>query len=327
MPFYMRRKKVNPSEEGIDVDFVDEVGDSWQEFPVLHPKFKDWLLSENSPIHKDDRESEVKHINQFKEEDLQKLFEQSPWYMSTANDIDWIQRNKVQAVLQKYTTNAISSTINLPSTVTEEEVSDIYLSGWDLGLKGQTVYVSGSRSGVLVDKNTNTNRDEFEYVDAVKRPKDLECECHVSTIKGVKYNIFVGLLNNKPYEVFISDYFTGKSKFILSKVRKGRYDLLLNGETYSENITAEMSDEQEAITRLVSTSLRHGTNIKYIVEQLQKTTQGDMFGFTRGLARVLKKYIPDGEISTVTCQDCESKSVIFEEGCFKCMDCGSSACG
>lgn len=88
-----------------------------------------------------------------------------------------------------------------------------------------------------------------------------------------------------------------------------------------------MSDEQEAITRLVSTSLRHGTNIKYIVEQLQKTTQGDMFGFTRGLARVLKKYIPDGEISTVTCQDCESKSVIFEEGCFKCMDCGSSACG
>lgn len=131
-PFYMRRKKINPGEAGVRVDFVDEVGDSWQEFPVLHPRFKDWMIGYIG-LHGG------YSVSDYSERELQKLFEKSPWYKATANDIDWQRRNEIQAILQRYTTNAISSTINLPSTVTEEEVSKIYFDGWKLGLKGTTV--------------------------------------------------------------------------------------------------------------------------------------------------------------------------------------------
>lgn len=320
----MRRKKINPGEAGVRVDFVDEIGDSWQEFPVFHPKFVEWYIKEANSEHAP--HIAIKALQRSSKEDLQKVFEQSPWYGSTANDIDWKKRVEIQSVLQKYTTNAISSTINLPSTVTYEEVSDIYMQGWKKGLKGQTVYVDGSRSGVLVSNDTKS-REEFNYIDATKRPKELPCKVHVTSANGVKYNVFIGLMNDKAYEVFVTNHFTNEDNLTLKKIKKGRYDLLKNGETYSEDITTEMNDEQEAITRLVSTSLRHGADIKFIVEQLSKTSEGNMFGFTRGLARVLKKYIPDGAKSTVSCNDCGSNDVIFEEGCNKCRSCGSSKCG
>jgi len=312
-PFYIRRKKVNPGDD-VRVDFVDQNGDSWQEFPVLHPKFEDWL------IQKDENGYSVLKQNK---EFLENMFKQSPWYDSTANDIDWIKRVEIQSTIQKYITHSISSTINLPEDVSEKEVSKIYLESWKRGLKGITVYRDNSRSGVLI---INKDRDEFQYVDAVKRPKDLECEVHSTVSNGVKYNVFVGLLNSKPYEVFVTDYFTNENNLILRKIKKGRYDLIKQEETYSEDITTEMTDEQAAITRLVSTSLRHGADIKFIVEQLHKSN-GDLFSFTKGLARVLKKYIPDGAKSTVSCNDCGSTNVIFEEGCNKCLDCGSSKCG
>lgn len=320
-PFYMRRKKINPGEAGVRVDFVDEVGDSWQEFPVLHPKFKEWLEINDSFTGYSDAIQE----GTLDKDWLKDCFESSPWYKSTANDIDWKRRVEIQSILQRYTTNAISSTINLPSTVSYQEVSDIYMHGWKKGLKGQTIYVDGSRSGVLVTE-TSKSRDSFEYIDAVKRPRELHCKTHVTTLNGEKYNVFVGLMDGKPYEIFVTNYFTKEDDLIIKKIKKGRYDLIKNGETYSEDITTEMSDEQEAVTRLVSTSLRHGADIKFIVEQLNKTSEGNMFGFTRGLARVLKKYIPDGAKSTVLCNDCGSSNVIFEEGCNKCLDCGSSKC-
>lgn len=312
----MRRKKINPNDEGTRVDFVDESGDSWQEFPILHPKFKDWLIQY--------RASE--NVGNYTQEVLQKYFEQSPWYDSTANDINWEKRNEMQAILQKYTTNAISSTINLPSTVTEQEVSDIYLSGWKLGLKGQTVYVDGSRSGVLVSDSNETS-DSFEYKDAPKRPKVLPGEAHVTKIKNVPYTVTIGLLDNKPYEIFISPSII-KGEGVIIKQKKGEYDFVQVNDSNSTHrvLTDDMTDEQAAITRLVSTSLRHGADIKFIVEQLNKTP-GDMFGFTKGLARVLKKYIPEGSKSTVSCNDCGSSNVIFEEGCHKCLSCGSSKCG
>src|SRR5690606_2325168 len=149
---------------------------------------------------------------------------------------------------------------------------------------------------------------------------------HTTTTASHKYNVFIGLLNDKPYEVFVTDHFTNEEELVLRKVKKGRYDLIKDGKVYSEDITTEMSDEQEAITRLVSTSLRHGADIKFIVEQLSKTS-GDMFGFTKGLSRVLKKYIPDGAKSTINCLDCGSDNVVFEEGCMTCKSCGSSKCG
>lgn len=326
-PYYMRRKKVNPGED-VRVDFIDETGDSWQEFPVLHPKFKDWIPHYQEYLHINNYDDAIKDysIEEMTKEDLKQLFEASPWYKSTANDIDWIKRNDMQAILQTYTTNAISSTINLPSTVTYEEVDAIYMDGYRKGLKGQTVYVDGSRSGVLVTENSNVSTDKFGYVDAIKRPECLPCDIHTTVSKGTKWNVIVGLMDNKPYEVFAIPHFTNKDKAELCKIKRGRYDLLIDGKTYSEDITSEMSSEEELVTRLVSTGLRHRTDITYLTEQLNKS-EGDITSFGKALARVTKKYIPEGTKSTVSCQDCGSDNVIFEEGCNKCRDCGSSKCG
>jgi len=319
MPFYMRRKKVNPNDEGVRIDFTDQNGDNWMEYPVLHPKFEDWL--------KQYRVSE--NVKNYTQEILQKYFKKSPWYKSTANDIDWIKRVEIQSIIQKYITHSISSTINLPSDVSLESVSDIYLESWKKGAKGITVYRDGSRSGVLVS-TTDKDKPTFEQHDAPKRPKVMNCEVHQSTSQGVSYLVIVGLLDDKPYEVFCTkNIFSLPSGVIagtLTKVKKGKYDLVMPDVLDIGDITGQMSDEQEAITRLASISLRHGAEIKFVVEQLQKTP-GDMFSFSKSVARVLKKYIPDGSKATVTCQDCGSDNVIFEEGCHKCLDCGSSKCG
>ena len=318
-PFYIRRKKINPGEEGTRVDFVDDNGDSWQEFPVLHPKFKDWINANFDNLGM----SGFENIEELSKDELQKYFEYSPWYGSTANDIDWKKRIEIQSILQKYTTNAISSTINLPSTITEKEVSNIYMYGWKKGLKGQTIYVDGSRSGVLINNDTKNN-SKFEYHDAPKRPKELKGEAHITKIKGKEYSVVIGLMYNKPYEVFFDTEYNLNGKGVIKKQSKKNYIFIQGNDEYT--LTDYMTDEQVAITRLVSGMLRHGSDIKFVVEQLNKC-DGDLFSFTKGLARVLKKYIPDGAKSTVTCNDCGSNNVIFEEGCNKCLDCGSTKCG
>ena len=321
---YIRRKKINPNDKNVRVDFVDESGDSWQEYAVIHPKLIDYMKLFNINISldvntKEEQEELVKITKEFLDNHT------TPWDGSTANDIDWIKRVEMQSIIQKYITHSISSTINLPNNVSEEEVSKIYLESWKQGLKGITVYRDGSRSGVLVSTE-NKGRNEFNYVDAPKRPKELKCKIHTTNANGKKYNVIIGLLNDKPYEVFVTEYFTHEQELILKKINKGRYDLIKDGQTYSESITSEMTDEQAAITRLVSVSLRHGADIKFIVEQINKC-DGDLFSFTKGLVRVLKKYIPDGTKSTVKCNDCGSENVIFEEGCSSCKECGSSKCG
>lgn len=321
MGFYMRRKKVNPNDKDAIVDFTDQNGDTWQEFPVLHPKFAEWievnwenLLGES-----------IGTVADLSKEAIEEFFKLSPWYGSTANDIDWVKRVEIQSIIQKYITHSISSTINLPEDVSLEVVSEIYLESWKKGLKGITVYRDGSRSGVLVSSTENKGRDEFDYVDATKRPKELDAEVHLTKVGGKSYNVFVGLLNSKPYEVFLEEGSLTNSKGKIIKAKKGTYNYCVD-DTLCVPISSEMTDEQAAITRLVSTSLRHGADIKFIVEQLQKTP-GDIFSFTKGLARVLKKYIPDGAKSTVKCLECGSENVIFQEGCSSCKDCGSSKCG
>tara|TARA_R110001606_G_scaffold8292_4_gene36338 strand:+ start:7481 stop:10075 length:2595 start_codon:yes stop_codon:yes gene_type:complete len=321
MPYYMRRKKVNPGEQGVRVDFTDQNGDNWMEYPILHTKFRDWLVTYLSKV---EQEHKPNDVNTMTNEELEVYFQISPWYGSTANDINWIERVNIQAIIQKYTTHSISSTINLPNDVTKEEVSKIYLASHEAKLKGVTIYRDGCRTGVLVSENTK-NKSSFEYKDAIKRPRELEGEVHLSRTKDVNYKVIIGLLNNKPYEVFIDESeneFSGLG--MIYKKSKSQYFFKKNDVTI--DISSNMTDEQAAITRLVSTSLRHGTDIKYIVEQLKKS-DGDMFSFTKSLARVLKKYIPDGEKSTVSCEECGSENVIFEEGCSKCLDCGSSKCG
>lgn len=312
-PYYFRKKKINPGEIGVKVDFVDKNGDSWQEFPVLHSKFKNWLN-----VHFHLEEGEALHT----EEELIERFKLSPWYGSTANDIDWIKRVEIQSILQRYTTNAISSTINLPKETTLEQVSEIYMEAWKQGLKGITVYRDGSRDGVLTTEASKNTL--FDTHNAPKRPKELLGEAFISTTGQVEYNVFVGLLDNKPYEIFIDPFTRIKGKGVILKKSKSNY--YFKNDTETINITMDINDEQAAITRLVSTSLRHGADIKFIVEQLQKTS-GDLFGFTKSLARVLKKYIPDGAKSTIICNECGSSNVVFEEGCSVCKDCGNSKCG
>ena len=321
MPYYMRRKKVNPGEQGVRVDFTDQNGDNWMEYPILHTKFRDWLVTYLSKVEQEDKPNDV---NTMTNEELEVYFKISPWYGSTANDIDWLERVEIQAIIQKYTTHSISSTINLPSTATQKDVSEIYMAAYKAGLKGVTVYRDGSRTGVLVNNNS-TKEETFEYKDAVKRPRELDAEVHRSTSNGVAYKVIVGMLDSKPYEVFIDESeekYTGNG--VSFKKSKGSYFFKQNDISY--DITSYMTAEQEAITRLASGMLRHGSDIKYVVEQLNKV-DGELFSFTKSLARVLKKYIPDGEKSTVSCNECGSENVIFEEGCSKCLDCGSSKCG
>ena len=336
MPFYMRRKKINPNDVTARVDFIDQNGDKWQEFPVLHPKFKDWYLQnvkiQKSKIEKEepDRDIDWTPIEQLTKEQLDISFKKSPYYQSTANDIDWVKRVEIQGIIQKYITHSISSTINLPENVKEEEVSKIYMESWKKGLKGITVYRDGSRSGVLVSTDTK-KKEEFEYHDAPKRPSELACDIHHPTIKNTKYTVIVGLLHNKPYEVFAIPFEVAKGykNGFLSKTKSGVYNLIASLDeksTIHTDVTGNMSDTEAALTRLISTSLRHGADIKFIVEQLNKT-HGDLFSFSKVIARVLKKYIPDGAKSTVKCQDCGSENVIFQEGCMTCQDCGSSKCG
>jgi ribonucleoside-diphosphate reductase alpha chain len=315
-PFYFRRKKINPNDENARVDFVDQNGDSWTEYPVLHPKFKDWLV--NYLASNEDNPYEL--ISNLTKAELEKAFEESPWHKSTANDIDWIKRVELQAIVQKYISHSISSTINLPKDVSLDSVSNIYMESWMRGLKGITVYRDGCRSGVLVSDTENTST--FLYNSAFKRPKEIKGELHKTTLNGERFSVVVGLIDDKPYEIFGCDYHNedGKSRNgTIRKVSKGNY-------VFDDiQLTTNMTDEQAVITRLVSTSLRHGADIKFIVEQLNKGG-GNVISFTKVLARVLKKYIPDGVIAKQTCPECNTDSMIYEEGCKKCKNCGYTAC-
>lgn len=317
LAFYMRRKKINANDPDSRVDFVDQSGDKWQEFAVIHPKFMVWLKLKYPQV-------------EYSKSDLELYFKESPWYGSTANDINWEKRVKMQAIIQRYTTNAISSTINLPNNVSKEEVAKIYWRAWKLGLKGVTVYRDGCRSGVLVanEASSTTKEVAFSQKDAAKRPKTLIGEGYLITVKGVEHMIIIGLLNGSPYEVFAThNMWELPKKFACEVVKKGKgkYTLDIKDHMKIEEFNVSVTDEEAAVTRLISTSLRHGTDVKFIVDQLNKT-QGNIVGFTKAIVRVLKHYISEGATGT-KCSDCGGSNVIFKEGCNSCLDCGSSKCG
>lgn len=315
LPYYVRSQKINPDDENVRVDYVDDKGDSWQEHAVMMGGFKQYIQEQIK------FDSSIQSVDHLSKEQVEKFYKNSPYFGATANDIDWQKRVKIQGILQKYTTSAISSTLNLPKDVSKQTVSDIYFAGWKEGVKGITIYRDGCRTGVL---NAESNSRRFEYKDAVKRPKILQAETHISTSKGQPYHVIIGLLDGKPYEIFIDDSDNKySSEGTIVKESRGKY-IFYNGETVE--IRDFMNPEQQAITRMVSMSLRHGTEIRFIVEQLQKIDD-DMFSFTKSLARVLKKYIPDGASSTISCMECGSEHVKFQEGCSTCMECGSSKCG
>jgi ribonucleoside-diphosphate reductase alpha chain len=315
--WHIRKKKINANEQGVRVDSVDDLGDRWQHFRVFHSGFLMWVNANHPQI----------DLQSLSIEELKALVAESPYGGSGSSEIDWRKRLDIQAVVQKYTTHSISSTINLPKDVDVETVSNIYFEAWRKGLKGITIYRDGSRSGVLVDDKPKV--DSFEYRDAPKRPKDLVCEIHHTTAKGKRWTVIIGLFDEKPFEVFAIPFEEGLEKYhqaILRKKSKGNYVVVIDDEISFENITEEMTDEEEALTRMISTALRHGSSIDFIVEQLNKS-HGTVVSFNKAISRVLSKYAKRLADRKYTCLSCVSENVRFEEGCYKCVDCGSSKCG
>ena len=311
---YTRRRKVEKGSP--NVVYTDKQGDEWEEYTVYHPKYSMWLDVQTAEMSKEfwvTGESIVKEC---------------PYTGATAYDLDPMQRVKMQATIQKHIDHSISSTLNLPKNVTKDEVSRIYMSAWELGCKGITIYRDGCRDGVLITKQPEVT--EFKQHSAPKRPKKLTCDVKYVKVKGVEYCILIGLYEGKPYELFALDNANfekhTKSKYSIFKLGSGNY-VLLNEDNTEQMfaISERLTDEQVAIGRLISTSLRHGAEIKFIVEQLNKT-EGELNSFNRAIARVLKFYIPDGEqLKGSICPNCNDKMVI-ENGCEVCKSCGQSRC-
>ena len=321
---YNRRKKI--VEHGADtrVDFIDELGDRWQEFTVYHHGVKKWM--------------EVTGKTE--------IDDTCPYNGATSPEIDWIQSVKIQAAAQLWVCHGISKTCNLPEDVDKSVVSDVYMKAWKSGCKGFTVYREGSRDGVLipienVSKETDRSKMKFAIHAAPKRPEIMPCEIHHATIKGEKWTILVGLFDNRPYEVlgglaeFVeipSKYSTGYIKKRHRKTRNSIYDLLFgeNGNEITIKDVVRVFDNPNyaVLTRMISLSLRHGAPINYVVEQLQKDRDADLFSFAKVISRVLKKFIKDGtKPGGGVCPSCSEDALTYQEGCITCVACGHGKCG
>jgi ribonucleoside-diphosphate reductase alpha chain len=271
--------------------------------------------------------------------------EDSPYWGATSPEIDWKQRVKLQAAAQRWIDHGISSTCNLPSDVSVDTVKEIYEEAWKSGCKGFTVYRDGSRDGILVSTEKPTRekaRKRFDEHHAPRRPKELECKIHNATIKGEEWTILVGLLDGRPYEVMggLSEYVEIPKKYkegrLIKRSRKTMlsiYDLAFgeNGDEVKIKDVVKVFDnpDHSAFTRTISLALRHGAPIQYIVEQLQKDKDADLFSFSKVISRVLKNYIKDGsKPGSNRCHECGSLgSLVYQEGCVRCESCGTSKCG
>lgn len=305
MQSFTRRKKGNPGDKNFRTDFVDQSGDHWMEFKVYHEPIKAWH-SINS----------------------EKNIDENPYHGCCAQDIDWVKRVRMQATIQKHIDHSISTTINLPEDVSKEEVAKIYLEAWKSGCKGITVYRDNCRTGVLVS-NDKKNETKLQKTEAPKRPKTLPCSVHHITVKGTPYFVLIGLLDDEPYEVFAGQNKKAIAPSIkfgkITKKTRGKYHAEFDDGSELSPITAFIDDEEETITRLVSTSLRHGTDIAFLVHQLEKSS-GDMQSFSKCIARALKKQIKNGtKVHGEECPEC-SGELVREEGCINCKSCGYSKC-
>ena len=323
---YKRRKKIVEHDAEARVDFIDDMGDKWQEFTVYHHGVKEWM--------KVTGKTEVD--------------ETCPYYGASSTEIDWVQSVKMQAAAQKWVCHGISKTCNLPEDVSKETVDKIYMEAWRSGCKGFTVYRDGSRDGVLIStekseqENMPRENIKFKTHSAPKRPEALDCEIHHATIKGEKWTILVGLLAGHPYEVlgglaeFVeipSKYSTGWIKKRHRKTRNSIYDLVFgeNGDEVTIKDIVQVFDNPNyaGFTRMISLALRHGASMHYIVEQLQKDREQDLFSFAKDIARVLKRYIQDGTEpgGGKACPECSDGTLAYQEGCAMCQSCGYGKCG
>jgi ribonucleoside-diphosphate reductase alpha chain len=335
---YKRRRKVNPNDKNVNVSFVDDVGDSWEEYNVFHHKFIEWLEAQGLDAERISTSAG--------DDELRQLIERSPYHKATANDVDWVNKVKMQGRIQKWVDHSISVTVNVPNDITEDMVAQIYETGWKSGCKGVTVYRDGSRSGVLVTDDSKINKKgiEFSETRAPKRPERLEADVISFYNDDEKWIAVVGLYNGRPYEVF-----TGKaadSFEILQKVDHGwvikakngggktRYDFQWADsdgyKTTIEGLSRTFNEEFWNYAKLISGVLRHGMPLQYVVDVVTNLHLSDetLNTWKNGVVRALKRYIPDGTVADhAECEKCGQTSLEYQEGCLTCKSCGHSKCG
>ncbi|MCL2027934.1 MAG: adenosylcobalamin-dependent ribonucleoside-diphosphate reductase [Bacteroidales bacterium] len=335
MVSYKRRRKVNPNDKGVKVSYVDEVGDSWEEYNVFHPKFVKWLVQ---------NDYDVEAVKSMNDEDLSMIIEKSPYHKATSNDIDWLSKVKMQGAVQKWVDHSISVTVNIPAETKEELVSEIYQTAWESGCKGMTIYRDGSRGGVLISKNDKKKETIAEHK-PISRPKVLEAEVVRFQNDYEKWIAVVGLQNGKPYEIFTGladDFYLPPSvnKGFIVKVKDDnsieptRYDFeFLDKQGYRrvmEGLSRTFDEKFWNYAILISGILRHGMPITEAVDLIANLKLGEdsINTWKNGVVRALRKYIPDGTVAEkVRCPECNESTVIYKEGCLACTSCGYSKCG
>ena len=341
-PVYKRRRKVNPNEKNVHVDIVDEVGDSFEEYVVFHHKFITWMNANGHAYDPNHR---------YTNEEIDELVAQSPYYKATANDVDWLEKVKMQGAIQKWVDHSISVTINLPNDVSEELVGKLYEEAWRCGCKGCTVYRDGSRTGVLEGMKEKKKEEKKEghcvcYDNTIrKRPTELECDVVRFQNQRDKWIAFVGLLDGRPYEIFtgLADDEEGialpksvtKGKIIKVATEDGhhRYDFQFVNtrgfKTTVEGLSYKFDKEFWNYAKLISGVLRYGMPIDQVIKMISglQMDSESINSWKVGVERALKKYIQDGTIvQGQVCPNC-GQPLIYEEGCMHCRECGYSKCG
>ena len=336
LPVYMRRRKVNPNDEKVRIDYVDETGDAFEEYIVFHHKFVDWMMANGHDPSK-----------KYTQEEIDELVAQSPYYKATSNDVDWLMKVKMQGRIQKWVDHSISVTINLPNDVSEELVNKLYVEAWRSGCKGCTVYREGSRSGVLLAAKAEKKEEEEEKSEIVEvRPTVLEADVVRFQNNKEKWVAFVGMLNDRPYEIFtgLQDDDDGillpksvvKGRIIKNEDKEGnkRYDFQFkNRRGYKitiEGLSEKFNKEYWNYAKLISGVLRWGMPIEQVVKLVGSLSldSENINTWKNGVERALKRYVKDGtEAKGRKCPNCKNETLIYQEGCLICTTCGTSRCG
>ena len=342
MPVYKRRRKVNPGDANVHVDFVDEVGDSFEEYIVYHPKFLTWMNTVGLDPNK-----------RYTQEELDEIVARSPYYKATANDVDWLMKVRMQGAIQKWVDHSISVTVNLPNNVDEALVNNLYVEAWRSGCKGCTIYRDGSRAGVMVALKKKKKEDKTEEKPECRRPEVTEVrpqtlECDVVRFQNnkEKWVAFVGLLDGYPYEIFtgLQDDDEGivlpktvtKGKIIKQTNEDGshRYDFQFENKrgykTTVEGLSEKFNPEYWNYAKLISGVLRYRMPIDHVIKlvgSLQLKSES-INTWKNGVERALKKYVVDGTVAQgKKCPQCGQETLVYQEGCLICKNCGASRCG
>lgn len=340
LPVYKRRRKVNPNDSESRVDFVDETGDAFEEYTVFHHKFVTWMLANGYSVTKKYGQAEV-----------DALVAKSPYYKATSNDVDWLAKVRMQGRVQKWVDHSISVTINLPNSVNEDLVNQLYVEAWRCGCKGCTVYRDGSRSGVLLATDSKKKKKENNQcmqppIIVAKRPRELDADVVKFQNNREKWIAFVGLLNGRPYEIFTGLADDEEGLILPKNVSKGtiiksydedgkkHYDFQFkNKRGYKmtiEGLDSKFNPEYWNYAKLISGVLRYGMPIDQVIKLVQgmELNSESINTWKTGVERALKKYLPNGtEVKGQRCPNCGLETLVYQEGCLICTNCGASRCG